>query len=99
MRVGTAVRFWTRVVEVLGPNLGRDTDCPEGFRGIPQSIQGQYQATSASFQIPSNYSFILGFEVFTAMVTKSIIFWDVRPCILLSCNQRFGGKCRLHLQG
>jgi branched-subunit amino acid transport protein len=27
----------------------------------------------------------VGFEVFTAVVMKSIIFWDVTPCSL-SCN-------------
>jgi hypothetical protein len=30
---------------------------------------------------------------------KSIIFWDVMPCSLLSCNRRFGGTYRLRLQG
>jgi hypothetical protein len=30
---------------------------------------------------------------------KRIIFWDVTPCSLLSCNRRFGGTYRLHLQG
>jgi hypothetical protein len=30
---------------------------------------------------------------------KSIIFWDVTPCRLLSCNRRFGGTYLLHLQG
>jgi hypothetical protein len=30
---------------------------------------------------------------------KSIIFWDMTPCSLLSCNRRFGGTYRLHLQG
>jgi hypothetical protein len=39
------------------------------------------------------------FEVSTAVVTKSIIFWDVMPCSLLSCNRRFGGTYHLHLQG
>jgi hypothetical protein len=39
------------------------------------------------------------FEVFTAVVMKSIIFWDVMPCSLLRCNRRFGGTYRLHLQG
>jgi hypothetical protein len=32
------------------------------------------------------------------LVVKSIIFWDVTPCSLLSCNRRFGGTYRLHLQ-
>jgi outer membrane biogenesis lipoprotein LolB len=30
---------------------------------------------------------------------KCIIFWDMMPCSLLSCNRRFGGTYRLHLQG
>jgi hypothetical protein len=29
---------------------------------------------------------------------KSIIFWDMTPCSLLSYNRRFGGTYRLHLQ-
>jgi hypothetical protein len=41
----------------------------------------------------------VGFEVFTAVVMKSIIFWDVTPCSLLKCNWRCGGTYRLHLQG
>jgi hypothetical protein len=41
---------------------------------------------------------IVGFEVFTVVVTKSIIFWDMTPCSLLSFNRSFGGTYRLHLQ-
>jgi hypothetical protein len=41
----------------------------------------------------------VGFEVFTAVVMKSIIFWDMTPCSLLSFNRCFGGTYRLHLQG
>jgi hypothetical protein len=41
----------------------------------------------------------VGFEVFTAVVMKSIIFWDVTPCSLLRFNRRFRGTYRLHLQG
>jgi hypothetical protein len=40
----------------------------------------------------------VGFEVFTAVVMKSIIFWDMMPCSPLSCARRFGGTYRLHLQ-
>jgi hypothetical protein len=39
----------------------------------------------------------LEFEVFTAVVMKSIIFWDMTPCSPLSYNRRFGGTYRLHL--
>jgi hypothetical protein len=41
----------------------------------------------------------VGFEVFTAVVMKSIIFWDMTPCSPLSFNRRFGGTYILHLQG
>jgi hypothetical protein len=38
-----------------------------------------------------NYKRIVGFEVFTAMVLKSIFFWDMTPCSPLCSNRRFGG--------
>jgi hypothetical protein len=37
----------------------------------------------------------VGCEVLTAVV----IFWDITPCSPLKVNRRFGGTCRLHLQG
>jgi hypothetical protein len=40
-----------------------------------------------------------GFEVLTAVVTKSSVFWDITPSIPLKLNRHFGGTCRLHLQG
>jgi hypothetical protein len=33
----------------------------------------------------------VGFEVFAAVVMKSIIFWDMTPCSPLCSNRRFGG--------
>jgi hypothetical protein len=39
------------------------------------------------------------FEVLTGVVMKSTIFWDITPCSPLKVNRRFGGTCRLHLQG
>jgi hypothetical protein len=39
----------------------------------------------------------LRFEVSTA-VTMMIIFWEITPCSSYS-TRRFGGSCRLHLQG
>jgi hypothetical protein len=38
-------------------------------------------------------------EVFTEVVIKIIIFWDITPCIPLNVDRRFGGTYRLHLQG
>jgi hypothetical protein len=32
-------------------------------------------------------------------VMKSSVFCDITPCSPLKVNQRFGGTCRLHLQG
>jgi hypothetical protein len=52
-------------------------------------------AVSNSDRIENN----VGFEVFTAVVMKGIIFWDMTPCSLLSANRRLGGTYRLHLQG
>jgi hypothetical protein len=41
---------------------------------------------------------VVGFEVFTEVVMKSIIFWDMTPCSPLSCTRRFGGTYRLHFR-
>jgi hypothetical protein len=40
---------------------------------------------------------IVGAEIFTVVTMKNAVFWDVAPCGFIT-NQRFGGKCRLHLQ-
>jgi hypothetical protein len=39
------------------------------------------------------------FEVLTAVVMKSCIYWDITPCSPLKVNRRYGGIFRLHLQG
>jgi hypothetical protein len=41
----------------------------------------------------------VGFEVLTAVVMKSTIFWDITPCDPLKVDGRFTGKYRLHPQG
>jgi hypothetical protein len=41
----------------------------------------------------------VGSEVFTAVVIKSMNFWDITPCSPLSVKRRFGGTYPLHLQG
>jgi hypothetical protein len=40
----------------------------------------------------------VGLEVFVAENLKNAIFWDVAPFGFI-INRRFGGTCRLHLQG
>jgi hypothetical protein len=42
---------------------------------------------------------VVGFEVLTVVIMKSIIFWDITPYSTLSVNRCFGGTYRLHLQG
>jgi hypothetical protein len=42
---------------------------------------------------------VVGSEVFTTVVMKSIIFWDMTPCSPSSFNLRFGGTHPLHLHG
>jgi hypothetical protein len=44
-------------------------------------------------------SYCEGFEVLTAVIMKSTIFWDIKPCSPLSVNRKFGGTYHLHLQG
>jgi hypothetical protein len=45
----------------------------------------------STIQILTNKYYIVGFEVFTSVVMKSINFWDMTPCSPLSVNRRFGG--------
>jgi hypothetical protein len=42
---------------------------------------------------------VVGFEVRTAEVMKSSVFWDITPRSPLKVNWRFGGTYRLHFQG
>jgi hypothetical protein len=43
------------------------------------------------------FSVNVGCEVITAVVLKSIFFWDMTPCSALSGTRRFGGTYHLHL--
>jgi hypothetical protein len=46
---------------------------------------------------PKQISHYVIFEVFTVVIMKNVVFWDVFPCG--SCkNRRFGGAYRLHPQ-
>jgi hypothetical protein len=41
----------------------------------------------------------VGFEFLrAAVVMKSSVLWDIRPCSPLKVNRYFGGTCRFHLQ-
>jgi hypothetical protein len=41
----------------------------------------------------------VGFEALSAVIMKSSVFWDITPYSPLKANRRFGGTCRLQLQG
>jgi hypothetical protein len=49
--------------------------------------------------LKSDNNLILGFEVLTAVVMKSSIFWHITSCSSLKVNRHFGGTYYLHLQG
>jgi hypothetical protein len=42
------------------------------------------------YTVRKTYASIVGFEVLTAAVIKSSIFWDITPCSPLKVNGRFG---------
>jgi hypothetical protein len=46
-----------------------------------------------------NFVKLVGFEVLTAVIMKSYIFWDMMSYSSLKVGQRFGGTCCLNLQG
>jgi hypothetical protein len=48
--------------------------------------------------VAMSHSFV-GFEVSTAVIMKSIIFWDMTTCSQSSFNRRYGRTYRLYLQG
>jgi hypothetical protein len=50
-----------------------------------------YHHKSIFVLVNSNKFSFVGFEVFTAVVMKSIIFWDMTPCSPLCSSRRFGG--------
>jgi hypothetical protein len=61
-----------------------------------QIVHGYYK-TEVNHTSVSNHVNVR-FEVFTAVIMKNAVFWDVAPC--RSCvNRRFGGIFRLHLEG
>jgi hypothetical protein len=65
----------------------------EYFEGVFQTFL-QVEDYKGSIEL-----WYVGFEVFTAVVMKSIIFWDMTPYSPSSFNRHFGGKYRLHLLG
>jgi ribosome maturation factor RimP len=42
-------------------------------------------------KLKTHVIYCVGFEVLTAVVMKSNVFWDIMPCSPLKVNRRFGG--------
>jgi hypothetical protein len=57
---------------------------------------GQLKNPMTSYEVDKKY--FVGFEVPTAVVMKSVIFWDIASCGPFKVNRRFGGTYRFHLQ-
>jgi hypothetical protein len=56
--------------------------------------------TASNFRVKDGVSdFLLRVSIRSKNYRKSSIFWDITPCSPLKVNRRFGGTCRLHLQG
>jgi hypothetical protein len=41
-------------------------------------------------EVETIFKYCVGFEVLTAVVMKSTVFWDITPCSPLSVDRRFG---------
>jgi hypothetical protein len=50
-----------------------------------------------NLSVKINKIYFVGFEVLTAVVMKSSIFWDITPCSPLKVNRLFGKVVCLHL--
>jgi hypothetical protein len=52
----------------------------------------------SSISLKVNHIYV-GFEVLTAVIMMSSIFWDITLCSPLKANERFGGTYRFKLHG
>jgi hypothetical protein len=101
-REGTPGTYWTASWVGTAGGLNavekRKSTVPTANRTPYTSIVQPVAKSLYWLRYPDHIEY-LGFEVFTAVVMKSIFFWDMTPCSPLSCARRFGGTYRLHLQG
>jgi hypothetical protein len=78
-------------------NRAKDWHAPQTWHIYLQFSATWYTYTGIS---PVNLSIIhIEFEVLTAVVMRSSIFWDITLYSMLKINRRFGGTCCLHLHG
>jgi hypothetical protein len=64
--------------------------------GVPRDSWPHFTASDSKLPKPGGPSLRIEFEVFTPVVMKSSICWDITPCSPFKV--RFGETCRLSLQ-
>jgi hypothetical protein len=64
-----------------------------GWKHCTHTCPGNQMGVATSRNLSLNLHGNLGFEVLTAVVTKSDIFWDREPCSPMKVNRRYGGTC------
>jgi hypothetical protein len=71
-----------------------------------QNLTGLKKASSGPYTKPIKYRpchicLKIHYEIIfqTTPRLRSSVFWDITQCSRLKVNRRFGGTCRLHLQG
>jgi hypothetical protein len=77
------------------PNLGSN---PGRCGGKPATKGLSYGMAKSWHYCSSKLYWSVGFEVLTAVVMKSTVFWDITLCSPLKVNRRFGGTYCIHLQ-
>jgi hypothetical protein len=80
-------RRWRKLSKLIVKEIVTQTSIPVTVLGINLPVTASRSAQCIPVILLNQY------------VLKSIIFWDMTSCSLLSSNWRFGGTPRHHLQG
>jgi hypothetical protein len=59
----------------------------------------EFSITHLAYLLSAKNEQKIKFDVLTAVVMKSSVFWDITPYSLLKINQHLRGICYLYLQG
>jgi hypothetical protein len=71
---------------------------PGGLFWLFSSVIGMFWLTPFIELVINKFGTHVRFEVLTAVIVRSSVFWDVMPCSPLNVNRSFRGTCRLHLR-
>jgi hypothetical protein len=95
----TKRQFWWR----LFGGIPEITQSRQGTEGKLRTPHTTLRSSAVSSNVHGTrykmYLFYVGFQVLTAMVAKSPIFWDTKPRSPKKVNRRFRWTSSLHLQG